>query len=163
MRLISLTQGKYTQVDDEDYGNLMEYKWCAVNFKGVYYAARAVRISKHKQKMLLMHREIMHTPDGMKCDHQNHNGLNNQKYNLRNCTHAQNMMNRTAAGLSGFLGVAVVHKKHKEKVYTYYQAQILVDGKYKYLGNFKIEEDAAKIYDIAAKQYHGDFANLNFK
>lgn len=33
----------------------------------------------------------------------------------------------------------------------------------KYIGNYLTAEEAAKAYDEMAKQYHGEFANLNFK
>lgn len=43
-----------------------------------------------------------------------------------------------------------------------WKAHIKVDGKKKHLGVFATEEEAAKAYDVAAKEYHMDGAILNF-
>jgi hypothetical protein len=40
--------------------------------------------------------------------------------------------------------------------------QIIKNGKHIYLGYFATPEQAAKIYDKAAKKYHGEFAYSNF-
>ena len=41
-------------------------------------------------------------------------------------------------------------------------ADIRANGKKMWLGYFETEIDAARVYDEAAKKYHGDFAMLNF-
>ncbi len=40
MKEIKLTQGKVALVDDEDYEYLNQFKWCAMNLKGYFYAGR---------------------------------------------------------------------------------------------------------------------------
>jgi len=106
-----------------------------------------------------MHREIMHIPKGMVCDHINGNGIDNRKKNLRQGTYAQNSWNRPKAkgkSRSIYKGVSL-HKKDLK-----WQAQICVQGQRKYLGRFQNQLDAAKAYDHAAKKYYGQFAVLNF-
>ena len=54
-------------VDDDEFERLNQFKWFCLN-KG--YAARHLR-RLGKQKTIIMHREILDTPDGMEIDHIN--------------------------------------------------------------------------------------------
>lgn len=149
MKEIKLTQGQVALVDDEDYEWLNQWKWyCRKNHK-VCYASRGL---KENNRNISMHRLIMGDPDKLIVDHIDHNGLNNQKSNLRVCTHSESMMNRRSWGNAGYLGVHIC-----------ISAQIKTRDKLVRLGTFKTIEDAAKAYDKAAKKYFGEFANLNFK
>lgn len=159
MKLICLTQNKFTQVDDEDYDFLNQFKWCAIKHRsGKYYAVRGGWIDG-KMKLIYMHRVIMNTPEWMLVDHIYHNGLDNRKSELRNCTHTQNQMNRRKQKncSSKYFGVCW-YKINKE-----WGARIKINGKQKHIGFFKTEVEAAKAYNIFAKKYLGEFANLNFK
>jgi hypothetical protein len=158
MKEIKLTQGKVTLIDDEDYDYLSQWKWFAQKDGHTYYAKRNLR-SKGVHTYPIMHRVIMNTPKGMEVDHIDHNGLNNQKSNLRNCTRSQNQMNVKPGGESKYLGV-YYDKKGK---YKYIRAMIRINNKNIYLGVFSTEIEAARVYDAVAKKYKGEFANLNFK
>lgn len=98
MKFIPLTQGLFTQVDDEDFNDLNQFKWHIVKAPYTYYAVRAVpsldKVSKNRQIKLRMHRVIMNPSNEMEVDHRDGDGLNNQKANLRICTSSQNMYNR---------------------------------------------------------------------
>jgi hypothetical protein len=150
MKEIKLIKGLSALVDDDDFDYLNQYKW----YYSDGYAITSVKIDE-KWTSLLMHRIIMNTPKELQVDHIDHNRLNNQRSNLRNCSCAENRRNLVPRGKSKYLGVVSRHDG--------ITAFIRNGGKKLYLGAFKTEEAAAKAYDEAAKKYHGEFANLNFK
>jgi hypothetical protein len=158
-KIIALTQGQVAQVSDEWYEELSKFKWYAVYNPHTrsFYAARMSSTLLGKRKIILMHRVIAGTPNGMQCDHIDHNTLNEQPENLRNCTCSQNMNNsgKHIDNTSGFKGVFANHKN--------WQVQIWVDSKRLYLGTYPTREEAAHAYDEAAKEHHGEFAVLNFE
>jgi hypothetical protein len=155
MKLISLTQGKFTQVDDWSYDFLNHWKWYALKNGNTYYAVRRNITVNKKREVIYMHHLIMATPIGLQVDHKDRDGLNNQEHNMRNCTSHQNCMNRGIFGKINYHGV--VHDKR-----GYIKAHIQLNGKGFHLGYFKTDELAARAYDEAAKKYFGEFANLNF-
>lgn len=163
MKEIKLSKGMVALVDDEDYEYLNQFKWYLTHshYKH-YYAIRSVCVNK-KYKSIRMHRDIMMPNHNQEIDHIDHNGLNNQKLNLRICSRAENSRNRTPIGESKYLGVSYVYSKYKDKIYSSIRAYITIKDKYIHLGCFKNEIDAAKCYDHRAKIEFGEFANLNFK
>lgn len=146
---IKLFSGETALVDDEDYPHLVERSW--IFTKGY---ARHYPTGGHP---VYMHVEIMKPPPGMEVDHRDGNKLNNQKLNLRICTHQQNRGNtrKPINQPNRFKGVT------KRKNFNRYQAQITVKGKRIYLGLFEKEIDAARAYDRAATQHFGEFAKVN--
>jgi len=160
-RRIALTQGKYAIVDPDDYYKLNEYKWCALKVGHKYYAVRSNGGRKgQKRKLYRMHREVVHIPKGLECDHINGDSLDNRKANLRAATRQQNCWNnskRKPKSLSKYKGVSFSKRGRPWK------AMLTVNGKWIYLGGFNSEIQAAKAYDKAAKRYFGEFAVLNFK
>ncbi|MFA7361991.1 MAG: HNH endonuclease [Candidatus Kapaibacterium sp.] len=152
MKEIKLTQGKVALVDDEDYEYLNQFKWAARFSKKRYYAHKA----KTKES-IMMHRFILNPPKNMIVDHIDHNGLNNQRNNLRICNNKQNSYNKQSWGECGYLGV---YKRNRNGGYL---SRISKDNNSYFLGFFNNKEDAAKAYDIKAKELFCEFANLNFK
>lgn len=158
---IPLTQGKVALVDDADLLWLSRWKWCAQKQRDGerWYAVTHVPNPNPgpRQKRLLMHRLILRAASGVEIDHEDGDGLNNQRNNIRVATHAENMRNRRRwANKHGFKGV---YKNSKSKGYGAY---IKVDKKLKHIGSFATVEEAAKAYDMVALRLHQDFAALNF-
>lgn len=154
MKQIPLGQDKFALVDDEDYDYLMQWNWhlkTPKNNENTCYATR-----KDGNKSIKMHREIMKFPLS-RIDHKDRNGLNNQKDNLRKCTHAQNMRNRRKkSGCSSqFKGVTWCKELQKWK------GKITFDGKIIHIGYFDNEIDAALAYNVKAIELFGQFALLN--
>lgn len=90
MKQIPLTQGQFALVDDEDFDFLMQWRWyySKSNCDNTGYAVRY-----ENGKGIRMHRVVMNTPANLVVDHINHNGIDNQKHNLRNCTNTENAHN----------------------------------------------------------------------
>lgn len=170
MKLIPLTQGKFAQVDDEDFEYLNQFKWFAYKHRNTYYARRSVRINgTHLCEQ--MHRIVMgigHKKDKI-VDHINHNGLDNRKENLRFCTSTQNSQNRTPYinKTSKYKGVSIHRSKRFSKkrqehyLYIKWQAHIRINKKLYFLGYALTEKDAANLYNSAAIKNYGEFAFLN--
>lgn len=156
MKEIPLTQGKVAFVDDDMYDYLMQWKWCyncGYAVRNEYYRTQN---GKRISKMVRMHRVITNAPDGMEVDHRDRIATNNQRSNLRLCTRDQNNINRVfARNTSGFNGVRW-HKRDEKWI-----AQISFNKKRIHLGSFESPIEAAKSYNLAALEYHGEFAKLN--
>jgi hypothetical protein len=92
-------------------------------------------------------------------DHRDHDGLNNQRCNLRLATPSANACNirKRAGTTSRFLGV------YWNKRMRRWHAQIKAGGRRHSLGLFDREEDAAAAYDNAAREWFGEFATLNLQ
>lgn len=92
-------------------------------------------------------------------DHEDRDGLNNTRGNLRVCVvDSFNSANKIKCPgkSSQFKGVAWIVRDKK------WRARAVFDGKTSYLGHFDKEVDAALAYDKEAKRLFGDFALLNF-
>ena len=149
-------------VDDIDFKELSKYKWFVDKRRpsSPFYATR----NSGAKRMIRMHREILGLTDSkIHVDHIDHNGLNNQRSNLRVATHSQNMANRKSStrATSKYLGVCLNKIKKGGRVYNYWRADITINNKVTYLGQGKTEAEAALLYNEAAKKHHGEFANLN--
>lgn len=90
-------------------------------------------------------------------DHEDHNGLNCQRRNLRKCVRGENNGNRAKTrGSSQYKGVAWDSDRKQ------WRALIVIHGRAKHLGRFHVERDAALAYDAAARENFGEFARCNF-
>lgn len=155
MKLIQLTQGKFAQVDDDDFEYINSFKWQAVKSKKgkTFYAVRRKYING-KKTLIIMHRIIMNLFDKkLFIDHIDFDGLNNQKLNLRTATFSQSNSYRSAKSKYVYRGIRPDCGK--------WESRITLNKKQIRLGRFKTQEMAALAYNEAAIKLHGSFAMLN--
>lgn len=159
MITVPLTQGYATDIDDAD-ADLAGLGWYAnVQSPNVY---AALSLPHHARAHL--HRVIMARIVGRVLksheivDHIDGNGLNNCRINLRLCTRAEDLRNRRMPkhNTSGYKGVSW------DKQRGMWIAIIRAHKTRHYLGHYDDPIEAAKAYDTAARDLHGDFARLNF-
>jgi hypothetical protein len=164
MKEVQLTQGYIALVDDSDYELVIQSTWYALVAKRkdgsirAVYATRSVRTDSGF-KTEYLHRFIAGVTDSKTdVDHEDHDGLNCQRFNLRVSTRTQNLQNQRLRpdNTSGFKGVS--WRRHCKK----YRAAIVVNGEVRFLGYFDEPEPAARAYDDAAIAAFGKYACLNF-
>lgn len=155
----ALAAGRVALVDDEDYELVSRHSWCVwvrrqPGKNSGPYAVTGIPAGGTFRN-IRMHKLITGWPQ---TDHKDHDGLNNQRSNLRPATQSQNQGNqRPQAGRSSrYKGVGWLTGQRKWRAY------IKIDGKSIHLGLFTSEEDAARAYDFAAIAAWGEFACLNF-
>lgn len=152
---IKLTKGYVALVDDEDYNYLNQWKWAVSKRKNTIYAQGVIN-----NKPNHMHRFIIKPKKNQIIDHINGNGLDNRKSNLRICTQSENLRNRSKPKwkktTSKYKGVSFVKNRK-----TPWRSYIQINKKYKHLGHFNNEIDAAIAYNKAAIKYYKKFAFLN--
>lgn len=141
-------------VDDEDYLKVVRHSWYAQVEKG----KNTYAVSRIGGKLIRMHRLILGAKKGEIIDHQDHDGLNNRRSNLRLCTNGQNLHNRPPnknKKSSRFKGVFWYSRKQKYEVF------FRCNGKAIRGGFFTNELDAARHYNKLARELLGEFAFLN--
>lgn len=109
--------------------------------------------------MIYMAREVTRAPDGVLVDHKNRDHtLDNRRENLRFCNNSENNSNcgPRKRNRSGFKGV------YWSKAANKYMARITANKVDFYLGVFDDPADAAKAYDMRARELFGEFAWTNF-
>ena len=151
--------GRVALVDDADYDLVMQHRWNVLEQErpgnqrkmGPYATSNLPDYGT----TILMHKLLTGWPG---TDHIDHDGLNNQRYNLRQATGSQQLQNaRKRAGASSvFKGVSWDPANGKWLV------RICVSGRQRNLGRHASETDAALAYDAAALEAFGEYAYLNF-
>lgn len=148
---VKLSQGLTATIDAGDVPLVHARRWAAVRrFDGrAFYA-----VSGHGEQRVWMHRLIVDAERGQDVDHEDGDGLNNRRGNLRAATRAENSRNqrRRRNSRSGFKGVTW------HKLGGRWAAQITANGKNHYLGLFDTPEAAHAAYVAASHTLHGQFA-----
>lgn len=153
---LTLTGGMEAIIDAADYEAVSRYRWYASYRRGRVYVMTNSRRGDPIRKGSTLHGFLM--PGLGTIDHINRNGTDCRRSNLRPANDSQNVANsakRSATTTSKYKGV------HWCKAREKWCAQIRVNYKRIVLGRFDLETDAAKAYDIAAREHFGEFARLN--
>ena len=151
---IRLFGGEIAHVDDADASLVAEFQWRAAY---TYYRGRrrlsavVARQRGDDRSVIFMHRLITRPPEGFEVDHIDRDPLNNQRANLRVCSHAENMRNRGrfANNVSGMKGVYPSQGR--------WRAQIRFNGQKIHLGYFDSPSLAHAAYAQASDRLHGEF------
>jgi hypothetical protein len=108
-------------------------------------------------KTVALHRLLLQPALGKEIDHINLDPTDNRRRNLRLATRQENERNKSLskANTSGYKGVH--WHKHRNK----WRAMIKVNQKSIHLGLFEEVDEAAEVYNAAAKKYFGEYAWLN--
>lgn len=151
---VTLTKGFTAIIDVEDVKYVDGFNWFSVNYSKTVYAARKTKLTGCSRTTVYMHREIMRPGKGMEVDHSDHDGLNNQKSNLRICTRSQNQMNTRimSNSKSGLKGAVWCKKKRK------WLSTITINGRLKFLGYYATKEQAHQKYQEESIKHYGEFA-----
>lgn len=152
---LPLSQGFWALVDAADFERLSMWKWSLL--RGGQSGKLYVHRLDDDKRSILLHREVIGVTDPkILVDHENSNGLDCRRGNLRAATRTQNSMNRgrQANNTSGYKGVSRAGSK--------WGAYLKIDGRTRQIGRFDTPEAAAYAYDEAAAKHHGEFARLNF-
>lgn len=166
MATLRTTTGDLILIDDEDLELASQYRW--------YSYARDVRPRRTKRNRyvsttvkgdgnttLYLHRLLMGAKEGEQVDHINGDVLDNRRSNLRIATRSEQGHNRGIPGhnTSGYKGVSFYKRDQRWAAYIHLPNR----GPKRFLGYFDTAEEAARAYDEAAKELHGEFARPNFR
>jgi hypothetical protein len=151
---VPLTRGLFAVIDDADADLVAGRRWQALTIKGETYARCSIRVDEpsRRQRIVYMQSLISGFP---RTNHVDGDRLNNQRSNLRPATREQSGGNRRVvrSETSPFKGVTVNRSRGLR-----WKAYIRDD----HLGYFQDAADAARAYDLAAREVYGEFAALNF-
>lgn len=151
-------KGTSTKVSDEDYTELIKYKWTLSSPKN--QRRQFVRTRIGKNSCVAMSRFIMGFPKDLYVDHKDGDTLNNTRENLRICTPLQNTVNsvrhynkKAVDGVVPPKGVRFLKRQPNHP----WNARILVNGKRITTKSRKTMQEAYEDYVYLSKKYFGEF------
>jgi hypothetical protein len=146
---------KLFMVDEADVPLLMPYRWY-LTWAGTVNGYRPRPNSQ--TAWVIVSRLLLGVTDGtVLVDHISGDPLDNRRSNLRRVTDSQNNQNARIHrdNVSGFKGVSPARGGR-------WRANICHNRKVRTLGHTATAEEAARLYDAAARELHGEFARVNF-
>lgn len=148
---LELQNGGFTLVDPDIFPVLNKFKWYG-DARG--YISRYMNSPSQPRKHVSLCRTINQTPFGMCTDHINNAPIDNRRNNLRNATKSQNSANIKKYRQRGskYKGVSVIPQLWRCRIFV---------QKKEYCSYHRTEREAAEQYNILAKKFFGEFAQLN--
>lgn len=158
--LVPLTRGMFATIDADMADEVCLHQWRAQRGKRTFYAVRTAYLDGHTQTIVWLHKVVAGLPDDVPIDHENGDGLDCRRANLRAADAVTNGHNKRLArnNTSGFKGV----KKASYRGRVRWRAMLTFDRRRMHLGYFETAEEAARAYDEAARSALGEFAAVNF-
>jgi hypothetical protein len=141
-KIIPLTKGKYTIVDDKDFEWLNKFKW--------HFGSHGYVVTTVNYRKVLMHRLINKTPENFETDHINRDKLDNRRSNLRTVTQSQNGFNRGPQknNKSGIKGISWEKDRNK------WSAELTINQKRVYRQRFNSLQEAISGRQEAEEKYN---------
>lgn len=141
--------GGHFLFDLEDYPLISAYTW--------HLSDTGYVVTTYKGKSIRMHRLLLGLEDfstEKEVDHKNHNTCDNRKFNLRVCTHKENLRNRAeqSNNTSGHIGVGLVQDQNK------YRAYLGLNGSQINLGTYDTYDAAVKAREEGEHKYFKEYA-----
>ena len=147
---IFLKEGFEAAIDLADIPLVADRRWRLLTSpKGHIYVCAGQSVSGN---FVTLHRHLMQPPRDRYVDHEDGDGLNNRRGNLRIASGTENNANSITMRRNR-LGYKGVHTKKGR-----FCAHIKIDGRTRHLGYFDTPEEASAAYLGAAKVAWGDFA-----
>lgn len=150
-------------IDTEDLERVRQNNWSAgwregyqkryyIQYTEYYYNDAG----EYKGKTILLHKFLMNVWDKRKVDHEDHDSLNNRKYNLRVVSNANNVQHRKGANSNSSTGHRNVNWGWNHE---YYWVQFQKDGK-RYKWEFPLDQfqEACDFADTKRVEIFGEFA-----
>lgn len=162
MKEIQISKGAKTQVDDEDYDFLMQWRWHLSKDKWNSYVKRN-EVVNGKHITIRMARVLLKADDPkIYVDHIDHNGLNNQKSNLRLCTSSQNQFNCRSIRSNKRSSIYIdISPRKPTKFGQKWRAKMNINGKTVQIGEYFSEYEAAIGRDRYILDNNLEFPTLN--
>lgn len=149
----------WTTIDLEDLEKVINfpYTWYAKLNKsiGKYYVYTSEYCKETKKcKPIFLHQFIMNA-NGKTVDHQNNDGLDNRKLNLRIALDKNNSTNRRSRNSNNKSGYRNVCWSKSESKWL---VQLQINGKNTVLGKFYDVDEAGRFAEEMRQKYYGEFA-----
>lgn len=150
-----LSTGETVLFDDDDRAVVEASSWSRHPSPHSTYVRETGGTRRYLHRVLCAD-EIEALGGTVEVDHRNGDGLDNRRANLRVTTVTLNQANRRPHLGRRFKG-ATYHRRSGK-----WQAQLVSQGRNRYLGLHPTEEAAARCYDEAALAEWGEYARVNF-